>query len=145
MKISNAEEKLPDPPTLSQNNDVKNKEVCTRVRLLMSLNQMMIHNYPLPTNKRQFTMEGYRFTKSHYSPVTDDSPMYAIDCEMCYTSIGRNELTRVSVINEQLEVCFFFITIYKVFVSFLRFLIFLHLYVYLSFLECLTFLYLGSL
>lgn len=83
-----------------------NKEVNSRTRLLMSLNQMMIHNYPLPTNKRQFTMDGFRFTKSHYLPVTDESPMYAIDCEMCYTSIGRNELTRVSIINEQLDVSF---------------------------------------
>ena len=58
----------------------------------------MIHNYPLPTNKRQFTMDGFRFTKNHYLPVTDDSPMYALDCEMCYTSIGRNELTRVSIV-----------------------------------------------
>lgn len=70
----------------------------------MSLNQMMIHNYPLPTNKRQFTMDGFRFTKSHYLPVSDNSPMFAIDCEMCYTSIGRNELTRVSIVNEQLDV-----------------------------------------
>lgn len=74
----------------------------------MSLNQMMIHNYPLPTNKRQFIMDGFRYTKSHYLPVTDKSPMYAIDCEMCYTSIGRNELTRVSIINEQLDVSYFF-------------------------------------
>lgn len=68
----------------------------------------MIHNYPLPTIKYQSTMDfsGFRFTKNHYLPVTDESPMFAIDCEMCYTSIGRNELTRVSIINEQLDVGF---------------------------------------
>lgn len=97
-KISNS--------TIKQSETTENKEICSRTRLLMSLNQMMIHNYPLPTNKRQFTMDGFRYTKSHYLPVTDLSPMYAIDCEMCYTSIGRNELTRVSVINEQLDVSF---------------------------------------
>lgn len=94
-----------------QKQTVENKEVCSRTRLLLSLNQMMIHNYPLPTNKRQFTMEGFRFTQSHYLPVTDESPMFALDCEMCYTSIGKNELTRVSVINEQLDVCLYFIII----------------------------------
>ncbi|XP_015372296.1 PREDICTED: putative RNA exonuclease NEF-sp [Diuraphis noxia] len=92
--------------TPTQKKDTENKEICSRTRLLMSLNQMMVHNYPLPTNKRQFTMDGFRFTKNHYLPVTDDSPMYAIDCEMCYTSIGRNELTRVSIVNEQLEVIY---------------------------------------
>ncbi|XP_060879219.1 RNA exonuclease 5 isoform X2 [Metopolophium dirhodum] len=92
--------------TSTQKENVEDKEICSRTRLLMSLNQMMIHNYPLPTNKRQFTMDGFRFTKNHYLPVTDNSPMYAIDCEMCYTSIGRNELTRVSIVNEKLEVIY---------------------------------------
>jgi len=53
---------------------------------------MIIHNYPLPTNKHQFTMDGFRFTKKHYSPVTGDSPMYAIDCEMCYLLVEINLL-----------------------------------------------------
>lgn len=92
--------------SLKQNDNVKNEDICTRTRLLLSLNQMMIHNYPLPTNKRQFTMDDFCFTKSQYLPVTDKSPMFAIDCEMCYTTIGKNELTRVSIINEQLEVSF---------------------------------------
>lgn len=104
-KTSNSDEiKFNSIP--KQSELIDNKEVNSRTRLLMSLNQMMIHNYPLPTNKRQFTMDGFRFTKCHYLPVTDESPMYAIDCEMCYTSIGRNELTRVSIINEQLDVSF---------------------------------------
>lgn len=101
-KTSNSDKILDS--AIKQNKIAEKKEVCSRIRLLMSLNQMMIHNYPLPTNKRQFIMDGFRYTQSHYLPVTDKSPMYAIDCEMCYTSIGRNELTRVSVINEQLDV-----------------------------------------
>jgi len=88
----------------SKQNKNEEKEVCSRTHLLMSLSQMMIHKFPLPTNKRQFMMDGYRFTKNHYLPVSDESPMYAVDCEMCYTSIGKNELTRVSIINEQLDV-----------------------------------------
>ncbi|XP_060851794.1 uncharacterized protein LOC132930127 [Rhopalosiphum padi] len=100
------DEKVSESALTTQKENVEKKEICSRTRLLMSLNQMMIHNYPLPTNKRQFTMDGFRFTKSHYLPVTDESPMYAIDCEMCYTSIGRNELTRVSIVNEQLDVIY---------------------------------------
>jgi len=30
--------------------------------------------------------------------------MYGLDCEMCLTTIKKNELTRVSVINEKHEV-----------------------------------------
>lgn len=105
-KTSNTDKIMFDPKSkLSE--CTKAKEGICRTHLLMSLHQMMIHNYPLPTNKRKFTLDGFRFTKSHYLPVTDESPMYAVDCEMCYTSIGRNELTRVSIINEQLDVSFF--------------------------------------
>lgn len=104
-KSSNTDEIFSDT-SFKQNDNVKKNKICSRTQLLLSLNQMMIHNYPLPTNKRQFTMDGFCFTRNHYSPVTDKSPMFAIDCEMCFTSIGRNELTRVSVINEQLDVSF---------------------------------------
>ena len=29
--------------------------------------------------------------------------MFSVDCEMCRTTAGRNELTRISVVNERLE------------------------------------------
>lgn len=103
-KTSNTESMSNSKP--KKNGSCENDGAITRTRLLMSLNQMIIHNYPLPINKRQLTMDGYRFTRSHYSPVSDESPMYAIDCEMCYTSIGKNELTRVSIVNEQLDVSY---------------------------------------
>lgn len=90
----------------------------------MSLNQMMIHNYPLPTNKRQFTLDGFRFTKNNYLPVSDESPMYAIDCEMCYTSIGRNELTRVSIINEQLDVSIYNTKLFRIYRISFKFMVY---------------------
>ena len=29
--------------------------------------------------------------------------MFSVDCEMCLTTSGRNELTRISVVNERME------------------------------------------
>ena len=31
--------------------------------------------------------------------------MFSLDCEMCRTTSGELEVTRISVVNEQLEVC----------------------------------------
>ncbi|XP_050435140.1 uncharacterized protein LOC126842283 [Adelges cooleyi] len=87
-------------------NTTKSKELCTKMTLLMSLNQLIIHNYPLPINKRECSMEGFRFTQNKYLPVSNQSPMFAVDCEMCYTSIGKNELTRVSIVDEKLNVIY---------------------------------------
>lgn len=43
-------------------------------------------------------------TKDLYHEVTHDSPMFGLDCEMCRTTSGELEVTRVSVVNEKLEV-----------------------------------------
>lgn len=43
-------------------------------------------------------------TKDLYHEVTHSSPMFGLDCEMCRTTSGELELTRVSIVNEQLEV-----------------------------------------
>lgn len=45
-------------------------------------------------------------TKEVYKEVSDDSPLFAIDCEMCLTTANENELTRITVVNEKSEVCF---------------------------------------
>jgi hypothetical protein len=44
------------------------------------------------------------FTKDLYHEVTHNSPMFSLDCEMCRTTSGELEVTRISVVNEQLEV-----------------------------------------
>ena len=56
-------------------------------------------------------MAGYVQTKPHSHQRKQDEPdVYALDCEMCYTSQGL-ELTRVSVVNTEL------VTIYETLVK----------------------------
>lgn len=79
-------------------------EVFSRTQLLLSALQMIDEGYPLPlrgelaNRYKEFVM-----TKDRYKEVTAQSPMFALDCEMCRTSAGVNELTRISIINEQHE------------------------------------------
>ncbi|CAL1535624.1 unnamed protein product [Lymnaea stagnalis] len=81
-------------------------EQFSRTCLLLSTYQMMLEGYPLPihTNLRKY--KAFVFTKDHYDKVTADSPMFALDCEMCLTSLRRNELTRVSIVSEKGEVVY---------------------------------------
>lgn len=79
-------------------------EVFSRTQLLLSALQMIDEGYPLPlrgelaNRYKEFVM-----TKDKYKAVTAQSPMFAVDCEMCRTSAGVNELTRISIINEDHE------------------------------------------
>lgn len=80
---------------------VKKKAKVGRTKLLLSALQMVEDDYPLPL--RGELANKYRhfvFTKENYKPVTDESPMFGVDCEMCRTSTGYNELTRISIVNE---------------------------------------------
>jgi RNA exonuclease 1 len=43
---------------------------------------------------------GFVFSQPSYAPVSNDSPMFAIDCEMCMTAANESELTSVSVVDE---------------------------------------------
>ncbi|XP_058832773.1 RNA exonuclease 5 [Topomyia yanbarensis] len=73
-----------------------------RTQMLLSPIQMVNEDYPLPlTGSLQHRYAGYITTNDHYDPVTPRSPMFGLDCEMCKTSIGASELTRVSIIDEQ--------------------------------------------
>ena len=44
-------------------------------------------------------------TKDEYGEVSNDSPLFAMDCEMCLTTTNESELTRITVVNEKSEVC----------------------------------------
>ena len=88
--------------------DEISSNVSLKLRLLLSIGQMVEESYPIP-------MKGYMIEKyndyamtcdSGYLPLTNDSPLYSVDCEMCLTSIGKNELTRVCVVDSNLKVVY---------------------------------------
>lgn len=75
-----------------------------RTKLLLSALQMVDEGYPIPIQgELKARFKGYKFTKDSYAPVTDLSPMYGVDCEMCKTVTGANELTRISIVDEKYQ------------------------------------------
>ena len=86
-----------------------------KLRLLLSAFQMAEEGYPMrmqnPSEKdqevpaRRFPLplgvdvddpyKEFVYTSDSYEEVSDDSPMFSVDCEMCLTTAGKNELTRI--------------------------------------------------
>ncbi|KAI4470199.1 rna exonuclease rexo1 / reco3 family member-related [Holotrichia oblita] len=91
-----------DSETRSSNNEkLPVKDKFSRTHLMLSGWQMVEENFPLPIKglmERKYY--GYTLTKDTYKDVTASSPMFGLDCEMCMTSSGDSELTRVSVVDE---------------------------------------------
>ncbi|GJQ68370.1 hypothetical protein Trydic_g16961 [Trypoxylus dichotomus] len=86
----NGNEKLPE------------KDKFSRTQLMLSGWQMVEENYPLPIKglmERKYN--DYVLTKDTYNDVTSSSPMYGLDCEMCLTTSGDLELTRISIVDEK--------------------------------------------
>lgn len=80
------------------------KEMFPRTQLLLSALQMVDEGYPLPLRgELSNRYKEYVLTKDSYKAVTANSPMFGLDCEMCRTSSGANELTRISIVNEKQE------------------------------------------
>lgn len=80
---------------------IRSPDVFPRTMLLLSPVQMLMEGYPLiPVNNTQ----AYVYTKKKYLPVHDKSPMYGLDCEMCFTTARKNELTRVTMVDEDEKV-----------------------------------------
>lgn len=80
---------------------IRDGETFPRTRLLLSPLQMMIEGYPMPIKgEYEEKYKDYRYTKNHYKPVSVDSPMFGLDCEMCRTVKAENELARVSIVDE---------------------------------------------
>lgn len=75
-----------------------------RTKLLLSALQMVDEGYPMPLRgELSNRFKEYVFTKDKYEPVTESSPMFGVDCEMCRTVVGHNELTRISIVNEDFQ------------------------------------------
>lgn len=70
----------------------------SKTALLLSPIQMIAESYPMPYD------DGIRILRSKYKPVTDESPIFGIDCEMCITD--RSELTRISIVDEDMRVVY---------------------------------------
>lgn len=80
------------------------EEIFPRTKLLLSALQLVDEAYPLPLQGELANrFKDFVMTKSEYAPVTPSSPMFGLDCEMCYTSAGCNEVTRISIVNENYE------------------------------------------
>ncbi|KAK6038295.1 exonuclease [Cooperia oncophora] len=62
-----------------------------RTELLITTPEMVDNSYPFPDGTCIVA------TKDKYAPVTKESPIFALDCEMCVTSAGVHELTRISL------------------------------------------------
>lgn len=79
-----------------------------RTDLLLSAEQMKAENFPLPhvagEVKDDDDDDEFIPTLDHYDPVCNESPMFSLDCEMCRTTSGELEVTRVTLVNEREEV-----------------------------------------
>lgn len=80
------------------------RDMFSRTLLLLDPRMMMMENYPLPAKEENY--RDYVFTKDVYENVSAQSPLFAIDCEMCLTEQKVLELTRVTIVNEHLEVIY---------------------------------------
>ncbi|GFO38892.1 Cg8368, isoform a [Plakobranchus ocellatus] len=81
-------------------------EKFSRKCLLLSTCQMMQEGYPLPIKTKKGKYQEFVFSKDRYEKVTENSPMFSVDCEMCITNAGRNELTRASIVTEDGQVIY---------------------------------------
>ncbi|XP_012284439.1 RNA exonuclease 5 [Orussus abietinus] len=78
-----------------------------RTQLLLSPWQLVEENYPLPLKgELAKRYSKYILTKDMYDEATPKSPMFGLDCEMCRTTTGLLELTRISIVDESLNVIF---------------------------------------
>ncbi|XP_034189156.1 RNA exonuclease 5 isoform X2 [Osmia lignaria lignaria] len=78
-----------------------------RTQLLLSLCQMVEENYPIPLSGELAKKYGnYIMTKDVYLEATARSPMIGLDCEMCKTTMGELELTRITLVDEKMNVIY---------------------------------------
>lgn len=79
----------------------------SRTQLLLCPWQLAVESFPLPIKGELIDRyKDYVLTKDIYSEVTSRSPMFGLDCEMCKTTTGNLELTRISVVDETMAVVY---------------------------------------
>ena len=108
-EVKRSQQKIRDSKTKRLSNEgIDSSAFSLKLRLLLSVSQMIEESYPIP-------MKGVMSEKYNdyvmtcndgYLPLNEESPLYSVDCEMCLTSIGKNELTRVCVIDHKLQVVY---------------------------------------
>lgn len=92
-------------PSVPSSSDLPPTDKYARTQLLLSGWQMVEENFPLPIKGlMEHKYANYVLTKDNYQHVTPFSKMFGIDCEMCKTTTGELELTRVSVVDESLNI-----------------------------------------
>ena len=91
-------------PQKSEEPQMKAEE-SLKLRLLLNATQMVEEGYPLPLpGLMQEKYADYVMTSDEYKEVHPNSPLYSIDCEMCLTEAGKMELTRICVVDSELNV-----------------------------------------
>ncbi|KAK4294574.1 hypothetical protein Pmani_032805 [Petrolisthes manimaculis] len=90
-----------------ENNKLPESDKFDRRKLLLSMKELCFYNFPLAVsgcvgcNDVQF-----QYTSDSYSEVTQSSPLFSVDCEMCMTDNLELELTSISIVNEELELVY---------------------------------------
>lgn len=96
-------------PKISPNPDdeVHPNDKYSRLKLLLTPEELVKNKYPLPLpGYKGSSNKEYVLTSDNYEEVTSCSPMFGVDCEMCLTSIGKLELTSISVVDENCELIY---------------------------------------
>ncbi|XP_076750664.1 RNA exonuclease 5 isoform X2 [Xylocopa sonorina] len=100
-----------DPSTNIENfkkwSELPTTDKFPRTKLLLSLCQMVEENYPVPLKGVLAKRYGnYVMTKDVYVEANAKSPMFGLDCEMCKTTTGDLELTRISLVDERMNIIY---------------------------------------
>ncbi|KAK0167983.1 hypothetical protein PV327_001828 [Microctonus hyperodae] len=89
------------------NQELPSNDKFSRTQLLLSPWQLVEENYPLPLRGGLANRyKDYVLTKESYLEATSNSPMFGLDCEMCKTTTGLLELTRISIVDEKMNIIY---------------------------------------
>lgn len=64
-----------------------NTNGCSKPELILNALQLITGHYPFPGHG---CSKKFVFTKDKYEPATENSPMFAVDCEWCLCTDGNN-------------------------------------------------------